>query len=168
MNLAALFEKAKRSGFWLWTMNKSLQFVVPFNRPHRIVVTRITEFGVEAQIPYRRKNLNHIKGIHACGLATVAEFASGLVLLSRLGEKNYRLIMESIDVKYQYQAKSAARAYFELPDERLQQEILQPLETEDAVFIRCEIPVKDSAGNVVCLAYTNWQIKPWNKVKTKV
>ncbi len=149
-------------------MNKTLQYIVPFNRPHRIVVTKITDHGIEAQIPYRRKNLNHIKGIHACGLATVAEFASGLVLLSQLGDKKYRLIMESMDVKFQYQAKSAATAYFELREERLQQEILQPLETTEAVYIRCEIPVKDANGNVVCTAFTNWQIKPWDKVRTTV
>lgn len=168
MNLGRLLAKARKSKFWLWVLNKSLQKVVPFNRPHRIVVTRVTENGIHAQIPLRRNNLNHIRGIHACGLATVAEFTSGLVLLSRLGEKNYRLIMESIEVKYHYQAKSTATAVFEWPEEKLKQEILEPLKTADAVYIRCEIPVTDREGNLVCTAFTNWQIKPWQKVKTRV
>lgn len=168
MNLEKLFAKARHSGFWMWVLNKALQRIIPFNKPHRIVVSKITSHGIEAQIPYRRKNLNHIKGIHACGLATVAEFTSGLVLLSKLGTTDYRLIMESIEVKYQYQAKSTATAAFSLSDERLQNEVVSPLKTEDAVYIRCEIPVKDKEDNVVCTAYTNWQVKPWGKVKTKL
>ena len=166
--LEKLFAKAQYSGFWLWVLNKVLQRVIPFNKPHRIVVSKIKDDGIEAQIPYRRKNLNHIKGIHACGLATVAEFTSGLVLLSKLGTKDYRLIMESIEVKYQYQAKSTATASFSISEDRLQKEVVGPLQSEDAVYIRCEIPVKDTADNTVCTAYTNWQIKRWDKVRTKV
>lgn len=163
-----LFAKAQKSKFWLWVLNIALQRVIPFNKPHRIVVSKITPDGIEAQIPYRRKNLNHIKGVHACGLATAAEFTSGLVLLSKLGTKDYRLIMESIEVKYKYQAKSTATTTFSISEERLEKEVRQPLKTEDAVYIRCEIPVHDADGNLVCTAFTNWQIKPWEKVRTKV
>jgi acyl-coenzyme A thioesterase PaaI-like protein len=168
MKLENLFLKAQKGGFWLWMLNRALQYTIPFNKPHGIVVTRITDDGIETQIPYKRKNLNHIKGIHACGLATVAEFTSGLVLLSKLGATEYRLIMESIEVKYHYQAKSAATARFEIDDNRLQNEITGPLKTEDAVYIRCEIPVHDKANNLLCTAYTNWQVKSWKKVKTKL
>ncbi len=168
VNFHQLIIRARTSSFWLWVLNQSLQKVVPFNQPHRIRVTNITDYGIRAQIPMRRNNLNHIKGIHACGLATVAEFTSGLVLLRRLDSKNFRLIMESIEVKYHYQAKSTATASFELSDERLNQEILSPLKTADSVYIQCEIVVADQQGKHVCTAYTNWQIKPWSKVRTKM
>lgn len=168
MNLETLFLKARGGGFWLWMLNRALQYTIPFNKPHGIVVSKITEDGIESRIPYKRKNQNHIKGVHACGLATVAEFTSGLVLLSKLGVKDYRLIMESIEVKYHYQAKSAATARFTLDAERVKNEITGPLQSEDAVYIRCEIPVHDEADNLLCTAYTNWQIKSWKKVKTKL
>lgn len=166
--LTVLFEKARAGGFWLWVLNRALQRAIPFNKPHKIVVSKITEHGLEVRIPYRRSNQNHIRGIHACGLATAAEFTSGLVLLSKLGAKEYRLIMESIEVKYHYQAKSTSMASFELSAERLANEVLEPMKTADSVYLRCEIPVVDADGKLVCTATTNWQIKPWSKVRTKV
>lgn len=168
MNLERLFEKARHSGFWLWVLNRVLQRTIPFNKPHGIVVTGILDDGIESRIPYKRKNLNHIKGVHACGLATAAEFTSGLVLLSKLGVKKYRLIMESIEVKYHYQAKSAATARFTMDAARIEREVNVPLKTEDAVYIRCEIPVHDEEQNLLCTAYTNWQVKRWDKVRTKL
>lgn len=112
--------------------------------------------------------MNHIRGIHACGLATAAEFTSGLVLLMHLNAKDYRLIMESIEVKYHYQAKMQAFAKFKMSAEEVSDKILKPLQTEERVYVRCEIPVHDEEGNHLCTGYTNWQIKEWAKVKTKV
>jgi acyl-coenzyme A thioesterase PaaI-like protein len=160
--------RAQKSKFWLWVLNKALHRLIPFNAPHNIRLVEIGEQGVKSMIPYKRLNLNHIKGIHACGLATVAEFTSGLVLLRNLNPADYRLIMESIEVKYHFQAKSSAIASFEITKERVQNEIIEPLKTEDAVFVRCEIPVHDADQNLLCTVYTNWQIKSWKKVKTKL
>ncbi len=168
MNLEKLIERAEKSAFWLWLLNRLLYRMIPFNAPHRIRIREITEHGIGSVIPYRRSNFNHIKGVHACGLATAAEFTSGLVLLRELGVKRYRLIMESIEVKYSYQAKTDAIARFEITPERLAKEVVNPLKTEDAVYIRCEIPVTDTEGNLVCTAWTNWQIKPWDKVRTRI
>lgn len=141
--------------------------VIPFNRPHRLKVIKITESEVEVEIPYRKKNLNHLKGIHACALATGAEYCSGLLLLSRLGSEKYRLIMESIEVKYHYQAKSSCYASFSLSDEVLNNDILGHLEKDGKVFFKCEIPVEDEEQNSICTVHTNWQIKSWDRVKTK-
>jgi len=168
LQLDKWFRRARRGGIRLWLFNRILDRAIPFNRPHGIRVIAVTETGARTLIPYRRGNLNHIRGIHACGLATVAEFTSGLVLLSRLGTRKYRLIMESLEVKYHYQAKLDAVADFEIEDARLQEEILDPLRTEEAVYISCEVPVVDAMGERLCTARTNWQIKPWAKVRTRV
>jgi len=122
---------------------------------------------VVTSIPLKRKNKNHINGIHACGLATTAEFCSGLVLLRMLNPTDYRLIMQKIEVEYHYQAKHTSNARFELNDAVFKSEILKPLENDGVAFYTCEIPVHDVKGNHVCTAYTRWQIKSWKDVKTK-
>ncbi|MBX7175295.1 MAG: peptide chain release factor 2, partial [Saprospiraceae bacterium] len=41
-------------------------------------------------------NLNHLKGLHACSLATLGEFTAGMSLLHALRSMDYRLIMKEI------------------------------------------------------------------------
>jgi hypothetical protein len=101
-------------------------------------------------------------------MATCAEFSSGLLLLSRLDPKKYRLIMESIEMKYHYQAKADIVAEFEMTDEWLNEKVVDPLKEEEKVYVKCEINLFDSNRNHVATGYTNWQIKDWSKVKTKL
>lgn len=168
MNFNKYITNAKSSSFGLWKLNVGLSYIIPFNKPHRIKVKSITDDKVTTIIPFKRKNLNHIKGIHACGMATCAEFSSGLLLLSRLNPKKYRLIMESIEMKYHYQAKTDIVAEYEMTDEWLNKMVLEPLKEEEKVFVKCEINLYDSKRNHVATGYTNWQIKDWEKVKTKL
>ncbi|MCG8578086.1 MAG: DUF4442 domain-containing protein [Flavobacteriales bacterium] len=168
MNFDNYIQQAKASSFGLKKLNFGLSRMIPFNRPHGIKLLEIGDDEVKTIIPYKRKNLNHIKGIHACGLATAAEFASGFLLITKLGNQDYRLIMESIDVKFHYQAKKDVVATFEANDSWTDEHIRNPLKTEEKVYVRCEIVLHDIEGNHVATAYTNWQIKEWSKVKTKV
>jgi acyl-coenzyme A thioesterase PaaI-like protein len=167
MNFEKYIADAKNSKFGLWKLNVGLSRMIPFNKPHGIKIKSLTDHSVQTIIPYKRKNMNHIKGIHACGMATAAEFASGFQLLTRLGPRNYRLIMESLEMSYHYQAKTDIVAEFEATDEWIDSSIRKPLEEMDAVFIRCEIKLFDTERNHVATGFTNWQIKPWSKVKTK-
>ncbi len=166
--LQTLIEGAHRGGFGLKKLNVVLRRGIPFNRPHRIRLLKVDKDEVQALIPYRKKNRNHIKGIHACGLATVCEFSSGMLLLRRLGVKEYRLIMESMEMTYHYQAKMDAIATFKLSDDAFKTQVLDPLEKADRVHIRCQVECYDTAGNHLCTGCIRWQIKPWNKVKTKL
>ncbi len=167
MNFNNILEDAQSSAFGLWKFNFLLHRMIPFNKPHGLKVTTITPNKVVVFIPYKKANLNHIKGLHACVQATAAEYASGLLLLSRLGFKDYRIIMESMDLKYLYQGKVPANATFELSDEVLANDIKAPLEKGEVIYYQAQISVKDEKGNELCIATTNWQLKPWNKVKTK-
>ena len=152
----------------MFKLNFGLGFIIPFNKPHRIKIIEIQDDFVKTRIPYRRKNFNHIKGIHACGIGTAAEFASGFFLLSKLGSKKYRLIMESLEMKYHYQAKTDVVATFTANETWLNSSIFMPLESADTVLVRCEIMLHDVTNNHVATGYTNWQIKEWSKVKTKI
>lgn len=168
MNIDKLIEKAKVSTFSRWKLNFLLQRYIPFNRPHGLQISSISKNEVQVKIPYWRINQNHLKGLHACCLATAAEYCSGFLLLHRLGLKKYRLIMESLNVEYKYQGKSEAIARFHLEEQKFEEELLKPLEKDGLVFIKCKIEVHDVDQNLLCVATTNWQIKTWDKVKTKV
>lgn len=167
MDIDRIIKNAQNSSFGLWWLNFLLRRLIPFNKPHGIKVIKISKTEIQTSIPYKKSNLNHIKGIHACGLATAAEFASGLLLLYNLGFKQYRLIMKSIHVDYKYQAKLDATAVFKLSENELKGEILKSLSANGVVEKQCEVQVKDEEGNLLCLVITNWQIKSWDKVKTK-
>ena len=166
MNFDKIIADAKSSSFGLKKMNFGLFRMIPFNKPHGIKIIKLEDDKVVTQIKYKRKNLNHIKGIHACGLATCAEFASGMLLITKLDARKYRLIMQSLDMEFHYQAKKDATAEFELSDAWVKENILDPLSSQEKVQVKCEIMLYDADRNHVATGHTNWQIKPWDKVKT--
>lgn len=168
MNFNSIISSAQKSKFGLWKFNFLLHRMIPFNKPHRLKVESISPNKVVVKIPYFKKNLNHIKGLHACVLATAAEYSSGLLLLSRLGFKDFRIIMESMEIKYSYQGKMDAYATYEITNDEINHKIVIPLQSDESVYFQCRISVKDKKGNELCIAKTNWQIKPWNNVKTKI
>ncbi|MDX1349973.1 MAG: DUF4442 domain-containing protein [Putridiphycobacter sp.] len=168
MDLSKYIDRAKRNGFELWKLNFILGRGIPFNKPHGIKIHRIGDYSVSTIIPYKRKNFNHIKGIHACGLATCSEFASGFLLLTNLDVKVYRLIMEKIEMQYHYQAKSHCIAKAELSELWFNTEIIKPLQSADKISVTNTVNTYDSENNHICTAKVTWQIKNWNQVKTKV
>ncbi len=161
-------QAAKNGGWALLKLNWILAWGIPFNRPHGIRILKISEEEVITSIPFKRRNLNHIKGIHACGLATVAEYCSGLLLLNKLNPAYYRLIMQSLEMQYHYQAKSDVHAVFTLSASDFETQIQQPLQSQDIIYTKCTINLFDESQNHVATGITNWQIKSWEKVKTKV
>jgi 16S rRNA U516 pseudouridylate synthase RsuA-like enzyme len=147
-------------------INEILWQVVPFNRPHQIEVTQWNKNTISAVIPLIKDNFNHLQGIHACGLATVSEYVTGLLLLSNLGIEKYRLIMAKLEVDYTYQARTNCTANFSLTDNELST-IKNKAENEDKFIFPAQVDVKDENNNIVCKATIYWQIKSWDKVKLK-
>ena len=166
--LNTLVEKAKHSKFYLWVLNFFLLRTVPFNKPHNIKVLRIEEDGLTLSAANKRYNQNHIKGVHACLLATLCEYVSGLSLLLHLSPKEYRIILKSIHMTYHYQAKSDVFVKFNFTKEQVQSTILIPLQTEEALFKEFTVEVYDKSNNHICTGLINWQIKAWKNVKMKI
>ncbi len=167
MNFEKLVHKAQTNSCYKRLLNVALHMKIPFNKPHGLRVEQLSTNTSVVSIPFKRSNQNHLKGLHACVLATAGEYASGLLILNKLGVKDYRIIMESLSVKYVYQGKTKAKAVFEITDERLQEEVIIPLKKEESSFLTCDIPITDEQSNLLCTVTTRWQIKPWNKVKFK-
>jgi len=161
--LDALFQQAKESHSSLKRLSVMLQWIIPFNRPHRIRVDEISDTMVRASLPYRRKNLNHLKGIHACAIATLAEYTSGLFLLQRAGAKGYRIIMERLEVDYHYQARSGIHASFRMDENEYEERVSNPLKEQGKVSQVLEVSVKDEQDELIATAKVHWQLKDWRK-----
>jgi len=162
-----LIAKTQNSSFYLWLLNLLAARLVPFNRPHSFAIRHITNQSIHVELPYKKTNLNHIKGIHACALATLCEYCTGIVLLAATDATLYRIILKNIQITYHYQAKTSVQAKFELTDEWINTHIVTPLKSSDAVFSEFKVEVYDKENNSVCTGLINWQIKLWKNVKTK-
>jgi len=165
--LNALVEKAKHSAFYLWVLNFMLLRMVPFNNPHKIKIQKIENDELTIGAANKRFNQNHIKGVHACLLATLCEYASGLGLLLHLSPKEYRIILKTIHMTYHYQAKTNVFVKFKISTEE-KQNILGSLQKGDAVFKEFTVDVYDESNNHICTGLINWQIKAWTNVKMKI
>lgn len=162
-----LIERAKTSKRHLAILNFGLARMIPFNKPHGFKIIKIGDDFVHVKIPYKRINFNHIKGIHACALATASEYSTGLVLLNKLDAKAYRIIMQKMEMNYHYQGKMDVIVKYELTEKWLEDNIIRPLKNDESVVVNCEVKSYDTQGNHLTTGNIYWQIKPWNKVKTK-
>lgn len=164
---AVILKKAKTSKRHLKLLNFGLARMIPFNKPHGFEVIEVGDRHVKIRMPYKRRNFNHIKGLHACGLATISEFATGMVLLNTLDPKEYRIIMQRMEMDYFYQGKMDAYAVFSVAEEWLNTEVILPLKTKESVVVKCEVKVHDYENNHLTTGHIFWQIKNWSKVKTR-
>jgi acyl-coenzyme A thioesterase PaaI-like protein len=174
LNATAMFspdeilEKARTSKFYLNILNWSLSRTIPFNKPHGFRVLEVDSYRLKTLMPYRKSNFNHIRGLHACGLATISEFTTGFLLISSLDMKKYRIIMQRLEMDYHYQGKMDATAEFTISNQWLDEHVVKPLEVQESVVVPCEVKIHDVKGNHLTTGKVYWQIKAWSKVKTKV
>ena len=166
--LPYLIPRARRSPFWLVVLNILLAWTIPFNKPHRFRIRAIAKNRITTYAPYRRSNFNHIRGVHACAIATVAEFSAGFLLLTKLEPTRYRLIMGKLEAEYFYQAKEDIVATAELSDNDLRDEVIKPLRSADSTTIVMTTVIDDISGNNVAKVRTTWQVKKWKSVRTRV
>jgi acyl-coenzyme A thioesterase PaaI-like protein len=167
MDYHKLLVKAQDSGFYRWLLNLALDRMIPFNKPHGFKVVEIGAYRLKTLIPYSRKNFNHIRGLHACALATISEFTTGFLLVSKLDAKKFRLIMQRLEMDYHYQGKMDAYAEFSISEQWMETNIYHPLQANESVVVNCEVRIHDAKGNHLTTGHVHWQIKDWNKVKTK-
>ena len=166
-NPAKIIERANTSKRHLALLNFVLARKVPFNKPHGFKIIEFSNDIVRVKIPYKRINFNHIRGIHACALATASEYSTGFILLNKLDSKKYRIIMQKMEMNYHYQGKMDVIVTYELSDQWLKTNVLDPLETEESMIVNCEVKSHDIEGNHLSTGNIFWQVKPWQKVKTK-
>jgi acyl-coenzyme A thioesterase PaaI-like protein len=168
MNLSTLLSAARNSRIKRWVLHHALNWSIPFNRPHGFRVTPLPTGGISVSIPNWRINHNHIRGIHACAMATASEMCSGLSVLEHLDPKKYRLIMRSLHMEYHYQAKQKAIATCTPTSQDIKEQVIEPLANAEKVDYTSTVIVKDMSGNHLATGTVTWQVKEWSKVRTKV
>ena len=168
MNTTQIVDKAKNSAFYRWLLNLGVTRMIPFNKPHGFKILEISDTKIVTMLPYKKLNFNHIKGLHACAMATLSEFTTGFLMISRLDPKKYRIILKTLEMEYHYQGKMDGTGTFELNDEWLQTHVYTPLESADSTVVVCEIKIHDTEGHHLTTGKVHWQVKSWDKVKTKL
>lgn len=168
MNTAKIVEKAKTSKLYLRLLNLGLNKMIPFNKPHGFKVLEISDTSIKSILPYKKGNFNHLRGLHACALATLSEFTTGFLMISRLDPEKYRIILKTLEMEYHYQGKMDGIGTFELNDEWLETNVYKPLQSADSTVVICEIKIHDTDGNHLTTGKVHWQVKSWDKVRTKV
>lgn len=168
MDMGTILLKARHSRFYLWMLNILLNRMIPFNKPHGFRLVSISENSLKTILPYKKKNFNHIRGLHACALATASEFTTGFMLVSKLDPKKYRLIMQRLEMDYYYQGKTNAFAEFSIDENWIDQQIIQPLKNAASVVVTCEVKIHDEEGNHLTTGKVFWQVKDWASVRTRV
>jgi acyl-coenzyme A thioesterase PaaI-like protein len=163
-NLQPLLNKAKKSKLHLKKLNFMLSYAIPFNRRHNIKIASLEDNMVACSIPYSKKNFNHIRGIHACAITTVGEFASGLALMMHFNSSHYRIIMSKMEVEYFYQARQDIIARSQCVESAVSQ-VKDQLNTAESVIHVMQSEVRDKENNHIATVTMQWQIKPWAKVK---
>jgi acyl-coenzyme A thioesterase PaaI-like protein len=109
-------------------------------------------------LPWRRRNLNHVGTMHACALATAAEYASGLCLLNAMEHQQVRLVMANLNITYPRRAQSACTAVAKL-DSRHLEDILAQLDKEGRGAFVLKAQVKNADNEVVASAEITWHLK---------
>ncbi len=161
-----LIQKAQHSKKHLWLLNRVMNHTVRFNKPHGFQIIKISDDFVQTFAPYHKKNFNHVRGIHACAIATVGELAAGLILMHHFSPKEYRVIMSQIHIDYHYQAKKdiVATATISLAEKEA---ILQALKADNKTTQTVITEVKDDDQQHIATVKSTWQIKDWKQVQTK-
>jgi acyl-coenzyme A thioesterase PaaI-like protein len=149
-------------------LNFGLNRKIPFNKPHGFKILEVGEDHLTTYLPFKKANHNHIRGMHACALATLSEFTTGLSLLRKLNAQKYRIILKSLKMEYYYQGKSGVTANCAIDDAWLEEKILSPLKDNDSTTVMMEIECHDAKSNHISTGFIEWQVKDWEKVRTKV
>ncbi|MFM8950858.1 MAG: DUF4442 domain-containing protein, partial [Bacteroidota bacterium] len=99
--------KAFQSEFYRFILSRILSFAVPFNSPHRLRIKELDRGYAKVRLPFIRSNRNHVNSVHACALATLCEFTCGISIMTLLSSDQYRIVLKSLQMEYQYRGRGA-------------------------------------------------------------
>jgi hypothetical protein len=162
--ISRLLEWSAGSPLKFRLLNVLLKRLIPFNVPHRLKVLQLSADSVEVALPFCRANRNHIGGIHACAMATAAEFSSGLLLLKHFDLSCHRLIMMEMTVRYSKQGRSDLIARCCLPAGDPVEKWQAVLKEQGSVEVELSPFVLGSSGETIAQASIRWHIKPWEQI----
>ena len=159
-------KRAADSRFYLFLLNKIMAFAVPFNGPHRIRIEKIDSGHATVCLPFIRRNRNHVGSVHACALATLCEFTSGIAIMTFLPADRYRIVLKSLQMDYHYLAKGEVFCKHDIFASDFMREHQQHLESGAPLIYETTADIFDRQGSRICTGKATWQIKSWQSVKS--
>ncbi len=141
-------------------LDKILDFNIPFNKPLKFKIQELSKDMVQIHSPSVKARQNHIKGAHACALATLGEYPAGLVLAQNFSPQKYRFILKDLNMSYEKQGRGALTAICKIS-------AAPSVENDDESWHEMITVINNAQGELVATCKTNWQIKDWSKVKSK-
>jgi acyl-coenzyme A thioesterase PaaI-like protein len=157
---------ARDDKFAMMALSNAFKFAIPFNAPHGFKLKKYTKEEVQIEVPNKKLNHNHLGGIHACAMATVGEFCAGSQLLKNFGTKQYRYILQKLEVDYHYQGRKNIIGTAKISPETIQN-IIETLKTQEKIVVPCITEIYDTDQKHIATVRTFWQMKDWKSVKTK-
>lgn len=156
----------KPKGSRLFAFNQAQKIGIPFNAPHGFRFLSISDSVIKSYAPYKKLNQNHVKGIHACAIATVGEMAAGVLLIKNFTAYRYRFILANLEVDYHYQGRTDLIGTCIFNDEE-KERTAKILEADEIPIVEMYTRITDSKDNHIADVRTFWQLKDWKQVKTK-
>ena len=149
-----------------WFFSRLMNEVIPFNSPHGINVVELGHEKCKVYLPSKRKNKNHLGTMHACAIATAAEYVTGLNVVQNIDMEKHRLIMSRIEVDYIRRPVGHCNAESGISSNQMMQ-INKELEADGVSKFSLVSSVIDSEKEVVAKATIHWQVKSWQKVRVQ-
>lgn len=163
--LAPYLRAAQSSEEGLRQLNEFFWKGIPFNKPHGVTIRHVSEERVTLSLPYEEPNFNHVETLHACALATLAEFATGLMLLVHFDPSEYRVLLQSMEIAYRFPGRRDAVADFVVDLAWLRNEIVPQVERGEGASIPLEVAVDDTGGHQLCSATLHWYVRRASRAK---
>ena len=145
-------------------LDQAMARVIPFNRGMGLRIEALDELGAVVSLPWRRRNANHLRGQHACAIATLGEYCSGIWVAWNFGPDRFRLVMRQLVVDYHSQGKTRLVGTMRA-DDVAQRLLAHP--PDEKCDIALVTHIVDDAAKHVATVSTQWQIKPWDQVAFK-
>lgn len=139
---------------------------IAFNIPHGFKFINLTDSSAQISLPYKRLNMNHLSGIHACAIATLGEYPAGLSLIKNFSPSKHRLIMKKLNAEYFLQAREDLLGTAKITKEEVER-LKKEIELNEKSEVLMETEITNSQNEVVAIIQTTWQIKSWNQVSFK-
>jgi uncharacterized protein (TIGR00369 family) len=126
--------------------------VIPFSGTAGVQVLELTKERSELKIQNKKKVQNHIKGVHAVGMALLAESATGFLCAMNCPDDKL-LLIKTMKLDYVRRAKGDLTAVAELTEEQRAQ--IQNQDKGD-LSVKITITDEDNKEPVVCEMIWAW------------
>lgn len=137
-----------------------LHDLVPFTRTLGITYDEITAERAVARLADREELHNHVGGPHAGALFTVAESASGALVLAAYGDQLGRAVpvTAAAEVRYRKLAKGDVTA--EAVTSVTREDTVAALDAGETPRIPVEVTVRDAEGEPTAEMTFTWALRP--------